>query len=307
MNEKDELSDRLRQQPIRTIRRRAAHLAEAVALYPVMLFFACSPVDWASSCGGWIGRTIRPRITASHRALRNLRRAMPENSEVENLRILRGMWENLGRSIAEYPHLDWICDPESGRVEVVNGERAADLLTDGKPGILFGGHFGNWEVGPRMGHRLMGDSLLSVHRAANNPRVERWLRRWRGPRAAVPKGAEGGRALIRHMRDGGHVGMLADQKMNDGIAVPFFGRPAMTAPAIARLALRFRCPVVPIRTERLQGARFRVTVEAPVEVSDTGDISADVLATMVRVNAVIESWVRAQPEQWLWLHRRWPD
>ena len=94
--------------------------------------------------------------------------------------------------------------------------------------------------------------------------------------------------------------------MNDGIAVPFFGRDAMTAPALARLGLRFRCPIVPIRTERLDGARFRFTVLPPLEMADTGDQAADVLTTMTRVNATIESWVRARPEQWLWLHRRWP-
>jgi KDO2-lipid IV(A) lauroyltransferase len=101
--------------------------------------------------------------------------------------------------------------------------------------------------------------------------------------------------------------MLVDQKMNDGITVPFFGRPAMTAPAIARLGLRFQCPLLPIRVERLQGARFRLTVLPALDIVDTGDAAADVLSTMTRVNAVIESWVRARPEQWLWLHRRWPD
>ncbi|HET7594718.1 MAG TPA: lauroyl acyltransferase, partial [Stellaceae bacterium] len=62
-----------------------------------------------------------------------------------------------------------------------------------------------------------------------------------------------------------------------------------------------------VRVERLAGARFRFTVEPPLAVIDTGDTAADVQAAMTRVNAVIEGWVRARPEQWLWLHRRWPD
>lgn len=287
--------------------RRAAQLAEVVALLPVMWAFACLPVDWASAIGGAIGRTIGPRIGASRRALDNLRRAMPENSDADNRRILRGMWDNLGRTIAEYPHLDRICDDRSGRVDLVNGDRIDALLADGKPGILFGGHLGNWEVGPSTVHRLMGASLLSVYRAANNPWIERLMRRRLRARAAVPKGAEGGRALLARLRDGGHVAMLADQKMNDGIEVPFFGRPAMTAPAIARLGARFRCPIVPVRTERTYGAHFRVTVASPLEVSDTGHPTDDVAATMARVNGLIEDWVRARPEQWIWLHRRWSD
>jgi KDO2-lipid IV(A) lauroyltransferase len=81
----------------------------------------------------------------------------------------------------------------------------------------------------------------------------------------------------------------------------------MTAPAIARLALRFKSPVLPIRVERLRGARFRFTILPVIEICDTGDVVADTLAAMTRINALIEDWVRARPEQWLWLHRRWPE
>ncbi|MBL4691050.1 MAG: lauroyl acyltransferase, partial [Rhodospirillales bacterium] len=97
-----------------------------------------------------------------------------------------------------------------------------------------------------------------------------------------------------------------DQKMNDGIPVPFFGRDVMTAPALAELALRYDCPVVPARITRLKGARFRLMALAPLELIRTGDHKADVAANMAQVNALIEQWVRDTPEQWLWLHNRWP-
>ena len=147
--------------------------------------------------------------------------------------------------------------------------------------------------------------MLSVYRAANNPWVDRLMRRFHGIRRAVPKGSAGGRELVRHLRRGGSIAMLVDQKQNDGIAVPFFGRNAMTAPAIARLGYRFGCPLVPVRVERLNGARFRCTVMAPIELTETGDATTDVLATMASVNAVLEGWIRARPEQWLWVHARW--
>jgi KDO2-lipid IV(A) lauroyltransferase len=292
---------------IRRVRRQAFQLSEAALIAAVMAVFGCLSVDRASTLGGYIGRTIGPRLGASRRALHNLRRVMPENSEPENRRIIRAMWDNLGRTVAEYPHLAQICAPASDRVEIVNGEAVGRLLTGDQPTILFGGHFANWEVGPSMIHRLMGSSLLSVYRAANNPWVDRLLRRRLVSRRAVAKGTVGGRDLLRHLRQGGHVAMLVDQKQNDGIAVRFFGQDAMTAPAIARLGQRFHCPIVPIRVERLGGARFRFTVTAAIEVVDTGDATADVLATMTMVNAIIEDWVRLRPEQWLWLHRRWPN
>jgi KDO2-lipid IV(A) lauroyltransferase len=95
--------------------------------------------------------------------------------------------------------------------------------------------------------------------------------------------------------------------MNDGIPVPFFGRAAMTAPAVAQLALRFDCAIMPARVERLTGARFRIVLSPPIPVNKTGDRHADTLAIMTAVNAEIESWIHARPEMWLWLHRRWPD
>jgi KDO2-lipid IV(A) lauroyltransferase len=280
---------------------------EAALLASIMGLFACLPVDWASALGGYIGRIIASRTGMSRRALENLRRALPENSNSDNERIIKAMWDNLGRASAEYPHLGWICASQSDRVEVVNAAGLTGIATSGKPTIVFGGHFGNWEVGPLMIHNLVGDSLLSVYRAANNPLADRLLRRMRRARHSVPKGAEGGRALLRQLRRGGQIGILVDQKLNDGVAVPFFGRNAMTAPAIARFSLRFGCPLVPARLERLHGARFRLTVLPPLQVVDSGDAPHDVLAAMTRINAIIEDWIRAQPEQWLWIHKRWPD
>ncbi|HKR18645.1 MAG TPA: lauroyl acyltransferase [Stellaceae bacterium] len=291
---------------LRSALRQVRHLAEAAGLFVIITLFGLLPVDWASAVGGWIGRTVGPRLGISRRAHRNLRRALPGNSEAENRRIVDGMWDNLGRSVAEFPHLDAICAAGSKRVEIVNGEEVATLRDAGQPAILFGGHFANWEVGPSTIHRLLGPSLLSVFRASNNPWADRVLRRRMPARRAVAKGADGGRDLLRHLRDGGHVAMLVDQKMNDGIAVPFFGHEAMTAPAIARLALRFNCPIVPVRVERLNGTHFRFTVLPAIELADKRDTADNVRTTMTRISAVLEEWIVARPEQWLWLHRRWP-
>jgi KDO2-lipid IV(A) lauroyltransferase len=81
----------------------------------------------------------------------------------------------------------------------------------------------------------------------------------------------------------------------------------MTAPALAALAFRFRCPVIPGHVERIGPARFRLCCEAPLELPDTGDAQADQLTLTETVNRVLEGWIRERPESWLWLHRRWPN
>jgi KDO2-lipid IV(A) lauroyltransferase len=265
------------------------------------------PVDWASAMGGWIGRSIGPRLALTRTAMRNLTRAMPENSAMENSKIIVGMWDNLGRVIAEYPHLRQICAKlDGGRVEIIGIDIIRNLKDDGKPGILFGGHIANWEIQPYMA-RHVGLELGLIYRAPNNIWVDRLLRRLRDSPKLFRKGQEGARAVFALLRQGGHAAMLIDQKMNDGVPVSFFGRDAMTAPAIAQFALRLGCALAPVRTERLRGARFRITVYPPLTLPTLGERAKNELAVMTEINAIIEGWVRARPEQWLWIHRRWPD
>jgi len=153
-----------------------------------------------------------------------------------------------------------------------------------------------------------GISVSQIYRAANNPLVDRMITRFRGDAGElIPKGAGGARGAIATLRRGAHLTMLADQKMNDGIPVPLFGRPAMTAPALAALALRFDCDVLPARVERLGGAHFRLTVFPPLALPRSGNSHADEAALMTQVNAILESWIRDRPEQWLRVHRRWTD
>ena len=293
----------------RWLTRRVAHPLEALLALAACALFRALPVDAASSLGAWIGRTVGPFLPGTRRARRNLERAFPEKSDAEIAAVIRGMWDNLGRVMAEYPHLDSIGDAgPGGRVEVAGAEHIQAMRDDGRAGILVSGHCANWEV-PSVVARKMGIELALVYRAPNNPRVARLLVGLRGAASGthIPKGQEGARALVRHLARNGHAGLLIDQKMNDGIPVPFFGRDAMTAPAAAQLALRFGIPLCPARIERLDDARFRITVLPPMEPPDSGDRNADVRILMERLNALLEQWIRERPAEWLWLHRRWPD
>ncbi len=289
--------------------RRVVHGLEGVGAIAMFAFFRLLPLEWASGLGGFLARSIGPRLAISRRARRNLRRALPEIGEDEAGRIIRGMWDNLGRVIAEYPHLDkYQVYAEGGRIEMHGAEHIRAQGAPGKCTIFFSGHFGNWEVAT-LAVTQAGLGVVEMYRAANNPIVDRLINRSRsvvGSELAA-KGAIGARRMIAAMQDGRHVAMLVDQKQNDGIAVPFFGRDAMTGPALARFVLRYGCEVVPVRVDRLPRARFRITAEPPLDLPRSGDAEADVLAIMTKVNQVLERWIRERPDHWFWLHRRWPD
>ncbi len=264
------------------------------------------PIDWASGLGGFLGRTVGPLVPRpNRRAAANLALAFPEKSAAERQRILRDMWEHLGRVAAEYPVLERIRD--AGRVEIAGAHHIADHYGK-RPMVLFSGHIGHWELAPAVGAKY-GMTVTAVYRPPNNRFVDRLTRRLREAcgLALLPRGRDSVRSALGVLAQGGNLAMLVDQKRSYGIPVPLFGHPAPTGPALAQMALRFDCLVMPVRVERLHGARFRVTCLPPVELSRTGDHDADVLAIMTAVNRIIEGWVRERPEQWLWPHRRWDN
>ena len=295
---------------LRRLYRLLAYPPQAAAAWTVYGFFAVLPVDAASALGGFLGRTIGPLLPVTARARRNLARAMPELDAAAREATIRTMWDNLGRVLGEYPHLEAIARDagKGGRVEIAGDAHIAPLREAGRPCILFSGHFANWEVFA-LAARAIGIPYAQVYRAPNNPFVDAMLRRVRRleERDIVPKGTSGARKAVELLYRGRRLGMVVDQKMNNGISVPFFGMAAMTAPAVAQLALRFACPLIPARMERLGGCRFRLSFFPPLVLPSTGNHHADAETTMRAINALFEEWIRDKPGQWLWLHRRWPD
>lgn len=266
------------------------------------------PLDTASAMGGWLGRHLGPRFGITRVARKNLTHAFPEKSPDEIEEIIRGMWDNLARYVFEFPHLNRIdFDGAEARCEVVGGQNSELLRDDGKAGLFVSAHMANWELASRS-VSSRGVTLHGIYRAPNNPLMEPLFTRQNpGQGELLPKGSKGAKRAIQLLRAGEHIGFLIDQKMNDGIAVPFFGRDAMTAPAVAQFAYRYDCPIVPVRIERLGGAKFRATHYAPMVLPDTGDTQADVQQLMTEINTLLEGWIRERPEQWFWVHRRWPD
>jgi KDO2-lipid IV(A) lauroyltransferase len=286
------------------------HRVEAAALRSVIRMVRLLGPVTASNLGGAVTRIIGPRLPVSRVAEDNLRLAMPELDAPARRAIIRGAWENLGRTAAELPHLGALTRTASGPGWQCEDDAPLRALRDHGPAILFSGHIANWEIGFPVAAAL-GLQISWFYRTASNRDADDLIQQLRREATGVAapmfaKGAAGGRAAVAHLRQGGLLGMLVDQKLNEGIAVPFFGHDAMTTPALAQFALRFRCPVIPIHAVRLGPARFRVVCDAALDLPDSGDREADVQALTAAMNATLERWIREQPTAWLWFHRRWP-
>ncbi len=283
---------------------RFRQLINFILLCLVQCIFRLLPLDIASALGGWLGRKIGPHISVHRVANRNLERAMPELSTEDRARILIGMWDNLGRVIGEYPHLNTPLMVE--RIHFEDPEFIAHYRDSGSPLMFVGAHMANWEIAPKAAS-ILGMPLVLIYRPVKNPFVDRLIHRIRLAFCVSmhAKGMRGASQAIRAIRAGQSVGMLIDQKMNDGVAIPFFGMEAMTAPAAAEIAIKYDCPLIFCRIERENGAHFRVTF-TQIEKPATNDTAAlDAVELMRSVHTILERWIRARPEQWFWVHKRW--
>ena len=254
--------------------------------------------------------SIYARLDGRHVAIAvdNLRHAFPDWDEDRLLRTARGVYRHFGGVILD---LLWMQDRSrevvSGIVEFAGSEHVTQALARGKGFICPTGHIGNWEA-HALGHGFaFGDSAV-VGRPLDNPALDARLVRLRAlsgnavvsKRRALPD-------ILRFLRDNKAVAIVMDQNVQeaDGIFVTFFGRPASTTTVVAALAAKTGCAIVPGHSVLLPDGRYVVTYEPPLFFESTGDRAADIARLTQRLTACIEAWVRATPEQWLWIHRRW--
>jgi len=268
----------------------------------------CFPIDTVSGFGAWLLPRIGP-LTSAHRvAETNLRIAFPDADEAEIARLLDAQWREFGRWATEFLVLERIAaQPE--RVEVEGLERLTAIAQGGGPVILISGHFSNFEI-MALAFVRAGVKCQVTYRALNNPYLDQRVvetRKSYGVSMFAPKGLQGARALFRAIGRGESASFLNDQKFNGGIAGPFFGATAMTAPGPSTYALHFGIPIQPLSVQRTGKARFKVIAHEPFRLEKTADRDADIEAGVRKINAFMEARIRERPAEWFWVHRRWPN
>jgi Kdo2-lipid IVA lauroyltransferase/acyltransferase len=263
-------------------------------------------LSWARArtAGERLGDGVRGLGLRRRVAQENLALAFPEWDTEERERVLREHYRELGRVVAEYAHLDRLARAPLGEVFVETaGIEALDRLR-GRGAILMSGHFSNFELMGAMVGRLNPVDFLV--KPLSNTGVERLIA---GRRAEAGVGcistSEGTRGVYQALDAGRWVAILADQDARQrGLFVPFLGRPASTPAGPARVSLKTGAPIVMGFAVRRPDGRFDLQVEGPLELDEPKAPDA-VLRLTAKHTAVLETRVRAHPELWFWLHRRW--
>lgn len=277
------------------------YIAEYIAVIFLMLVFKNLSAPAASHLGGWIGRSIGPKLSVNRRVKKHILIAFPNLTALELKKIIYDMWDNLGRNFAEYPHLEII---GQHHVELIGGDILDKLNEVPQPAVLISAHFANWEVAAPCFLLQKNFAMDLIYRAPNNPLVDKILEDYRslfGKLKTYPKSKTGMRGVVDALSKKRHIGILIDQKYNAGIRADFFGHAAMTSPAFVQLAQKYKCPLIPARIERI-GSRcqFRVTLCEPILTQNR-----EPLEIINQAHQFLEESIRLNPAQWIWLHRRW--
>jgi len=283
-------------------------------IYPLarllMALLRALPLAWIPSLGRTFGALVfafagRERT----KTLASIRAAFPRDfTEGQVTALARSVWVRLGQNLFE---MVWWRGRARERIlaQVVRTrglEHLQEALSRGKGVLVITGHLGNWEL--LGGYLSKVRPLYAVAQYLYDERFDRIVTDFREKDLGMTiiKRGMALRGILSALKEGKIVYALVDQDTGqDGIFVPFFGKPAWTQSGVARIAEKTGAPIVPAFLVRGVDGRFECHVERPLPVPRTGDPEADILGTVRLYTEAVESYVKAYPDQWMWMHERW--
>ena len=268
------------------------------------------PLSLSRPIGQALSRVVLGLLPKSRERIRtHLEIAFPELRESHLDNIMRGCVRHFGFMLAEVAWL-WHARPDEVETlcELEGTQHILPILEQGRGAMFATGHCGNWEL---LSARLpvAGIPLTPAARQFDDPRLDRLVTAMRSRFGSemVPRGPAAGRQLVRALARNRVITLLIDQDIRDipGVFVPFFGRAAWTPSGSAMLAIRRRCSVLPGFIHRRPDGTHKVEIHPPLPIPQDGSLEDRVEELTAAATAAIERQVRAHPEQWVWMHRRW--
>lgn len=246
-------------------------------------------------------------------AKRNLEIAYPDLNETEHRKMIGGMTKSLGRVLGELSHFadltkEDIANKIEFRFDPETQNQYDKFKAEGRGSIIISPHLGNWEL-LVFAWSALREPISYLARPLDNPKLEEMtvaLRTRFGNRPINKTNAVS--TAINILRSGGTLGILADVNTHpkEGVFVPFFGIPACTTTGPAMLAMRTNAVIIPICGVWDEAAGKYIAIHGKIiEPAKTGDRKRDIVTTTAEFTAEVEKLIRAYPEQWMWIHKRW--
>jgi KDO2-lipid IV(A) lauroyltransferase len=286
---------------------RASQWLEAQVFRFIFWFVGTLSPERATALAAFAFGLIGPHTAKAEKADKNLAAAFPEKSAHWRAQTARQIFRYLGKSAAELIKLKQIWDERDQRLQFDIAPSVQALIDAGTPIVFVSAHVGAWQLTNLLSLHCQLN-ISTVYAAESNPAMKEMMFKLRQSFGVklIPTDA-GMRPLLKELKAGNCIGLAMDTRLKTGQLLPFFGIDALTNTSAARLALRAKAALVPIRAQRLGGARYRITVYEPLQ-SANPQASADAQATdlSLQINSHFERWITDNPEQWICLKRRWP-
>ena len=284
---------------------RIKYFLQFISLIILFSLYKIIGLKFSSCLSGMITSFIGPFFRSSNLCHSNISKAFPKLSKNERKKILKKMWFNYGRMIAEYMYIKDFRNNEnfSKKIIVENQNILEKIKQNSKPVIFVSGHFNNFEL-MAMHIEKSGIDLAAIYRPLNNkflnPIMER-IRKKYICKKQIKKGISGTKELLKEFKNGTSIALMIDQRVSEGIKCNFFGEEAFTTTIPAQFVKKYNADIVPIHIERTYGNNFKLKIFEPMQFSKNDEVERITL----KLNFFLEQLVVKNPDQWIWTHNRW--
>ena len=268
------------------------------------IFFKIIGPKLSSDVSGKIFEIIGPFFRSRKVIHNNIKRALPEIDETNLKNIENLMWNNYGRIFAEYIFLkDFRYGKLASEVQIEGKEILNDIKENNKQVIFISGHLSNFEL-MAMFIEKSGINLSAIYRPLNNiflNGIMESIRKKYICKNQIKKGLAGLKKLIKLKKKNYSTALMIDQRVSEGILSPLFNEKALTTTIPAQLVKKFNIPIVPVYIERINGLKFKITINQPLSFPQ--NLTQQQITD--NLNQILEKFILSKPENWIWSHNRW--
>jgi len=281
------------------------YFIQYIVIIILFLFFKILGLKYSSILSGKIFALLGPTLRSNKKSIQNLSNALNDLNFTEKQIILKKMWVNYGKILAEYLFIKQFRKNSniSKNIIIENQNELEKIKKSSEPVIFISGHFNNFEL-MAMHIEKSGIDLAALYRPLNNkflnPVMEN-IRKKYICKKQIPKGIAGTKSLLKHFKNGTSIALMIDQRVSEGIKCNFFNKQASTTTIPAQFATKFNAKIVPIYIERLKENNFKIKIYKPLEFYKNDNIET----ITIKLNKILEEMILKNPEQWIWTHDRW--
>tara|TARA_B100000700_G_C15038902_1_gene854186 strand:+ start:451 stop:1314 length:864 start_codon:yes stop_codon:yes gene_type:complete len=277
---------------------------EFLIILILLLIFKITGYRIASNLGNSIGKIIGPKFRSKKIIRDNIKNFKPEIKEDEVNHIVKKMWGNYGRILAEYVYISAFRKRRLDNYLKIQGlENLEKIKNSGKPTVFISGHFNNFELMAMIIERE-GVELSAVYRPLNNKFLNilmEYLRKNYICKNQIKKGLKGVREALKYFKNGKSLAIMIDQRVSEGIISKLFGKSALTTTIPAQFVKKFDCVIQPVYIQRSDGIYFEVFFDEYISF----DKNESIENITQKLNHWLEEKIKKNPAQWIWSHNRW--